>query len=108
MCSQTTQITAMNETPQEYTARTLRLVEGHNPQDILRGTAQRIAGLITPMSEGALRQRPAPQKWSVAEILAHLADSEVVTSWRIRQILGAPGTSIQAFDQDAWADSGHY
>jgi hypothetical protein len=60
------------------------------------------------MSHTDVRQRPAPQKWSVGEILAHLADAEVVTGWRIRQILGAPGTSIQAFDQDAWAASGHY
>jgi len=42
------------------------------------------------------------------EILAHLADSEIVTGWRMRQILGAPGTPIQPFDQDAWAAAGHY
>ena len=28
--------------------------------------------------------------------------------WRMRQILGAPGTPIQAFDQDTWAAAGHY
>jgi len=44
----------------------------------------------------------------VAEILAHLADSELVRGWRMRHILGAPGTAIQAFDQDDWAVSGHY
>jgi len=44
----------------------------------------------------------------VAEILAHLADCEIVTGWRLRQILGAPGTPIQAFDQDSWAAAGHY
>jgi hypothetical protein len=98
----------MNERPEEYIARMLGLVEDQNPQDVLRVTPQRIAGLIKEMSHTDVRQRPAPQKWSVGEILAHLADAEVVTGWRIRQILGAPGTSIQAFDQDAWAASGHY
>ena len=98
----------MNERPQDYIARMLSLVEDQNPQGVLAATAQRIDGLIAGMSQRDLRQRPAAQKWSVAEILAHLADSEVVTGWRLRQILGAPGTSIQAFDQDAWAASGHY
>jgi hypothetical protein len=50
----------------------------------------------------------APDKWSVSEILAHLADAETVGSFRMRLILGAPGTPIAAFDQDAWVISGHY
>ena len=53
-------------------------------------------------------KRPAPEKWSAGEILAHLADSEIVVGWRLRQILGAPGTPIQAYDQDSWAAAGHY
>jgi hypothetical protein len=31
-----------------------------------------------------------------------------VIGWRMRSILGAPGTPIQAFDQDAWVRTGHY
>ena len=59
-------------------------------------------------SPAKLRKRPAPEKWSAAEILAHLADAEIVASWRLRSILGAPGTPIQAFDQDAWVAAGQY
>jgi hypothetical protein len=44
----------------------------------------------------------------VAEILAHLADAEIVIGWRLRSILGAPGTPIQAYDQNAWLIAGHY
>jgi hypothetical protein len=44
----------------------------------------------------------------VGEIVTHLADCEIVTGWRLRQILGSPGTPIQAFDQNSWASSGHY
>jgi hypothetical protein len=29
-------------------------------------------------------------------------------AWRIRSILGAPGTPLQAFDQDTWVAAGHY
>jgi hypothetical protein len=44
----------------------------------------------------------------VQEIVAHLADTEIAGSWRIRLILGEPGTPVQAFDQDAWVTATHY
>jgi hypothetical protein len=55
-----------------------------------------------------LRKRPAADKWSVREIVAHLADAEIVIGFRVRLILGAPGTPIVAYDQDSWVTSGHY
>jgi hypothetical protein len=98
----------MKETPQEYTKRMLGNVEGVNPLKVEAGTAKKLERLVKGVPASKLRKRPAPEKWSVAEILAHLADSEIVRGWRMRQILGAPGTTIQAFDQNVWAISGHY
>lgn len=83
-------------------------VGSENPLRVQASTAKKLARLTKGHAPSQLRKRPAPGKWSVAEILAHLADTEVVTSWRMRQILGAPGTPIQAFDQDAWAAACHY
>jgi len=59
-------------------------------------------------ANGQLRKRPAPDKWSVSEILAHLADTEIVVGFRMRLILDAPGTPVVAVDQDSWVTSGHY
>jgi hypothetical protein len=98
----------MKETPQEYTQRMTGNVEGLAPLKVEAGTAKKLERLIKGTPASKLRKRPAPEKWSAAEILAHLADSEMVRGWRIRQILGAPGTPIQAFDQDSWAVSCHY
>jgi hypothetical protein len=98
----------MPETPQEYTKRILGNVEGQDPVKVQSGTAKKLDRLIKGLPASRLRKRPAPGKWSVGEILAHLADCEIVTGWRLRQILGAPGTPIQAFDQDSWAAAGHY
>ena len=98
----------MKETPQEYTRRILGYVEGQDALKIQRRTANALARLIKGVAPSTLRQRPAPGKWSVIEILAHLADAEIVGSWRIRAILGAPGTALQPFDQDAWAAALHY
>lgn len=98
----------MSETPEEYTQRILRNVEGEEPLAVLAATASRLARLIEGVSSADLRRRPAPDKWSVNEILAHLADAEIVGAFRMRFILGAPGAPVVAYDQDAWAVSGHY
>ena len=98
----------MKETVQEYVQRIQGKLAGRDPLKVQSTTAKKLARLIKGVTTAKLRKRPAPEKWSVAEILAHLADAEIVTSWRIRAILGAPGTPIQAFDQDAWVAAGHY
>jgi hypothetical protein len=98
----------MQETPEQYIQRMLGLLEGQAPLKIQAATAKRLGRLIGRASPAKLRKRPAPGKWSAAEILAHLADCEIVAGWRMRQILGAPGTPIQPFDQDSWCAAGHY
>jgi uncharacterized damage-inducible protein DinB len=98
----------MQETPQEYTQRMLGQSGGKDPVKVQAATAAKLGRLIHSVSPAKLRKRPAPGKWSAGEILAHLADCEIVTGWRMRQILGAPGTPIQPFDQDSWAAAGHY
>jgi hypothetical protein len=98
----------MNETVQQYIHRITEYVEGKEPLAVQRATATKLARLIDGIPLGKLRKRPAADKWSVSEILAHLADAEIVGGFRMRLILGAPGTPITAFDQDSWVLSGHY
>jgi hypothetical protein len=98
----------MQETPQEYTQRMLAQSGGKDALKLQAATAAKLGRLILRASPAKLRKRPAPGKWSAGEILAHLADCEIVTGWRMRQILGAPGSPIQPFDQDTWAATGHY
>jgi hypothetical protein len=98
----------MQETPQEYIQRILATLGGKTPLKVQAATPKKLSRLIARAPAAKLRKRPAPGKWSAAEILAHLADSEIVVGWRMRQILGAPGTPIQAFDQDSWAAAGRY
>jgi hypothetical protein len=98
----------MAETAQQYIQRMLGNVKGQDPLKMQASTTKRLERLVKGVPASKLRKRPAPDKWSVAEIVAHLADTEIVGSWRIRAILGAPGTPIQAFDQDVWVVAGHY
>lgn len=55
-----------------------------------------------------LRQPEKPWKWSVNEVVQHLADSELVTGYRIRLILASDAPEILAYDQDAWAHALRY
>lgn len=93
----------MNETFEAYTARLLALAEGADPFDILASTAARLGALIARRSVADLQWSPQPGRWSVTEIVAHLADSELVLAYRVRAILASPGVAIQAYDQDAWS-----
>ena len=98
----------MGETPQQYTRRILGYTNDRQPLAVQAATPGKLARLIDGVSTARLRKRPAPEKWSVSEILAHLADGEIVGAFRLRLILGSPGTPIVAFDQDNWVVSGHY
>jgi hypothetical protein len=69
---------------------------------------QTLASLVEGLSPPELSRRPAPDKWSIREIVAHLADDELVGGYRIRLILSSSGTEIQAFDQDVWSRTGRY
>ncbi len=98
----------MSETAQQYTQRILANAQGQDPVKVQFATNKKLVRLIKGIPTSKLRKRPAPEKWSVAEILAHLADVEIVIGWRMRSILGDPGTPVQAYDQNAWVISGHY
>jgi DinB superfamily len=98
----------MNETAQQYIQRITANVEGKQPLAVQAATAKKLERIIKGVSMAKLRKRPAPDKWSVNEILAHLADSEIVLGFRMRVILDAPGTPVVAVDQDSWVKSGHY
>src|SRR5215469_7886103 len=51
---------------------------------------------------------PAPGKWSIRQIIAHLADAELVGAHRLRQVIAEHNPTLVAFDQDAWAQNLDY
>ncbi len=55
-------------------------------------------------SESQLNKSYAPGKWTVKQLLHHLADAETVLYERIRRGIARPGQVIWGFDQDLWAD----
>src|SRR6516225_10201479 len=98
----------MAETTQQYVQRILGNLDGKDPVKIQKSTAKRLHKIIRPLGKKDLKRRPAPGKWSIAEIMAHLADAELVAGWRLRSILSNDGVAIQAFDQNSWAKTFDY
>lgn len=93
----------MAETPEQYKQRIRTHLVGKDPLAVLEATPERLVGLVQGKPEVLLRKRPTPEKWSVVEVLAHLAEVELVIGFRVRLMLGSSGVTIQGFDQDAWA-----
>ena len=98
----------MLETPQEYRKRMLGNLKDEDPLKVQAATPKKLERLLKGVSAAKLRKRPAPGKWSVAEIVTHLADAELARAFRMRLVLGSPGTPIQPFDQDVWVAALHY
>src|SRR5689334_8596729 len=93
----------MTETPEQYVQRIRKNLEGTDPLTVIQNTPAKLTSLIAGKTEKQLRKRPAPEKWSVAEIIIHLAEVEMVVGFRLRLVLGSNGTATPAFDQDQWA-----
>jgi hypothetical protein len=98
----------MRETPEQYTKRMLKYTRDEDALRIQRSTPQKIERAIKGLTRKQIMTRPTPEKWSIGEILAHLAEAELTGGFRLRLILSANGTAIQAFDQDVWAKNSDY
>lgn len=98
----------MSETFEQYQLRLAGYVEGNDPLSIQKHTAAKLARLIDGVPGRQLAARPSAEKWSIVEILAHLAEDEMATSWRYRQMIEHEGERLPGFDQDRWAQLGNY
>ncbi len=74
----------------------------------LRRGAELVAVSITGAAGSELDYVPEPGKWSIRQIVAHLADAEMVAGTRLRRIIAEDHPRIEAFDQNAWATNLDY
>jgi uncharacterized damage-inducible protein DinB len=71
--------------------------------DAAEKNPEEVARAVSGMSKQAMDRRPGPNQWSIHEILAHLADSEIVFAHRLRQALADREPAFASEDQEAWA-----
>lgn len=89
----------------DYIRKIDRYRSGDDPIRVMRAAPAALERAVRGLTPAQLRRRPARGKWSVADILGHLLDTEVVYGYRIRMALAQSGRPIQAYDQAAWAET---
>jgi hypothetical protein len=87
-----------------YVSAVLDLLGDRDPMDVLRRTPAALVRATDGLSPTQVRQPERPGKWSIAQVLRHLADAEVVWAWRMRLILAQNRPTLTGYDQDLWAD----
>jgi len=75
-----------------------------DPVEVMADTPGRLRRLVRGLTEKQLAKRPAPGKWSIREIVAHLADGEVILGSRYRLIGAHDRPPIAGYDQDAFVE----
>ncbi|HEU5404356.1 MAG TPA: DinB family protein [Terriglobales bacterium] len=98
----------MAETPEQYKARFATYTEGNDPIAMQRETPQTLARLLRGVPAEKLKAPPAPGKWSVTSILMHLAEDELTSTWRYRQMLEHNAPQLAGFNQELWAQWSDY
>jgi hypothetical protein len=91
-----------------YVRAVLDLVGDREPMKVLRDTLAKLPDAIAGLSTAELRRPEREGKWSIVQVLQHLADCEVVWTWRMRLILAQDRPPLTGFDQDRWAERLRY
>ena len=94
----------MAETFEAYRNRVLSYLGDEDPIAVQQATPFQLERRLRNLAPEELVRRPAPEKWSIAEIVAHLADAELAMGWRLRNMLANPGVALTWWDEAAWAE----
>jgi uncharacterized damage-inducible protein DinB len=96
------------EEARSYTEAILGLVGSRDPMEILRETPEKLREGIAGLSDAQLGQPEAPGKWSIRQMIQHLADAELVWGYRLRMVLAQDRPPLAGYDQDLWASRLRY
>jgi len=91
------------ENAAHYVAAVLELLADRDPIDVMRKTSVSLARFLAELDPAQATQAEAPGKWSVRDVLQHLADSEIVWGCRMRMVIAQDRPALVGYDQDRWA-----
>ncbi len=101
-------MTSQDPATPSYVTETLGILGDQDPLEILATTPRWITDHIDNLPESALAIPEGPGKWSITQVLAHLADTELAFGWRVRMILTEDRPLLQAFNETRWAERFDY
>jgi DinB family protein len=62
-----------------------------------------LSAALRPFPKKMWLYKSAPERWSIHEIILHLADKEATTYIRCRHFIAEPGSPVIAYDSARWA-----
>jgi hypothetical protein len=86
-----------------YVKSLMDLLGDRDPFEVQSQLLTSLQAEITGIDDATLHRPEKPGKWSILQVVQHLADTELVYRYRIRMILAQPTPEIQGYDQDLWA-----
>jgi hypothetical protein len=87
----------------EYIAALLDLLGDRNPLVVQAELHGAVRELTAGLNTDELSRPEAPGKWSIIQVVEHLADQELVNSFRLRSIVAEDEPPLRGYDQDLWA-----
>jgi hypothetical protein len=78
-------------------------IETENLLSVYSAGPERVRQVINGLKSADLKAHPRAGKWSIQEIVVHLADAEVMGSARVRQAFAEPGSTVVVYNQEIWA-----
>ncbi len=91
-----------------YVAALLELLGDRDPLAVQRELISRLRELTADLSDRELRLPERPGKWSILQVLDHLADQEIVSAFRLRSVIAESRPPLRGYDQDLWGERLRY
>jgi hypothetical protein len=91
-----------------YVAALLQLLGSSDPITILRDMPGALHRFLEKVPAEMVTTPEASGKWSIRDVIQHLADSELVGGFRLRMIVAHDRPPLAGYDQDLWADRLRY
>jgi hypothetical protein len=86
-----------------YVSALLGLLGNKDPVVVLHEMPGALQRFLETTPAAIVRSPEAPGKWSIRDVIQHLADSELVGGFRLRMILAHDRPPLMGYDQDLWA-----
>jgi uncharacterized damage-inducible protein DinB len=98
---------AANEAADFYHHYIARVTEPNIAEQLVEQLAE-LDSLVRPLDDTQGLSRYAPGKWSIKELLGHLADAERIFSYRLLRISRGDATPLPGFDENAYVPPGAF